>query len=64
MDSDFLSGGYAHKKELDDLEKKLIELKAEFSDEGDSGHGRPAREVEDEIAETEAKIRLFKMPNE
>lgn len=64
MDSDYLSGGYARQKELDDLEKKLLEIKDELSDAGESGRGRPHNVVADEVAEIEAKIRLLKTPTD
>lgn len=63
MDSEFLSsGGFSREKEIKDLEERLIALRGELSDEGDSGHGRPRHVVEDEIKEIEAKIRLYDMP--
>jgi hypothetical protein len=65
MDSEYLaSGGFSREKELKDLEERLVVLRSELGDEGDSGHGRPVQVVADEIAELEAKIRLLKMPTE
>jgi hypothetical protein len=63
MDSEYF-GGFSREKEIKDLEERLIALRGELTDEGDSGHGRPMQVVEDEIKELEAKIRLYKMPTE
>lgn len=59
MDSDFFTGGYSAKQELERLEKRLIDLRDEMSGAYENSRGRSRSEIEEEILKVEASIELL-----
>lgn len=55
MKSDFFDEGYADKKALEDIEKQLLELRAELRHEGDHTTGRSDTLLRAEIHQLEKK---------
>ena len=49
MDSDFFTEGYADKKALDEIEKRIEELRSELAGGFDHATGRSKHDVEKEI---------------
>lgn len=55
MQSDFLHEGYADKKELEEIEKRLFELRSELLRQDDDLPGRTGRELRAEVERLEKK---------
>lgn len=51
MDSDFFTDGYAEKKELEEIEARLLELRSELTGGFEHSAGRSDKELEEQIDE-------------
>ncbi len=60
MESEFFSGEYSSKHELERLEKKFNDLRDELYGVHEHARGRPHNEIEKEMGEIEAQIKLHK----
>jgi hypothetical protein len=56
MNEEHSGGDYSHKKELDQLEQKLVDLKGELAQAFEGTRGRSNGEIEEEIRQIEEKI--------